>query len=273
MQIWLDGGCGDLCNKVEALIPSTLARYSVAFNGGGVSNSPVRWCGTEGGNPSKGPGGAVWSTTNCSDIWCGPGSGAGSPPDSINSLYYPSGVDVTIQQGDHWFFTPGDAIHSLSDLAGFYHNSVGSNGHLEIDFAIDRTGGIDPIHAAGYRQFGNWITSCYGDAVATGSIPNGANTVTVTLPGGNSGTVIDRIAMVEDQATGQNVINYLVQYTPAGSSGWQTFSQGTTIGSKRIDILSAPVTATSVRLSITLAYSSNLPVTVSVFNPDGCATN
>ena len=213
----------------------------------------------------------MWSTSNCS--WCPDGSGSGCPPDSPNALYYPSGVDVTIQQGDHWFYTPGDSVHSLSDLAGFYHNSVGSNGHLEIDFAIDRTGGIDPVHAAAYKQFGNWITSCYGSPLATGSIPQKSNTVTVSLPGGNAGSIIDRVAMVEDQTTGQNVINYLVQYTPVGSSNWQTFSQGTTIGSKRIDIISAPVTATSIRLTITSAYSNNLPVTISAFSPDGCATN
>jgi hypothetical protein len=60
----------------------------------------------------------------------------------------PSGVDVTLQLNDHWFFTPGDALHPLSDLVSYYHQSVGSNGHLEIDFAIDRTGGIAPKHAA-----------------------------------------------------------------------------------------------------------------------------
>ena len=41
-----------------------------------------------------------------------------------NAMWYPSGVDVTLQQGDHWFFTPGDAINSLATLVGFYHNSV-----------------------------------------------------------------------------------------------------------------------------------------------------
>ena len=56
--------------------------------------------------------------------WCGSGSGSGSPPNMTNAMWYPSGVDVTLQQGDHWFFTPGDAINSLATLVGFYHNSV-----------------------------------------------------------------------------------------------------------------------------------------------------
>jgi hypothetical protein len=64
---------------------------------------------------------------------------------------YPSGVDVTLQRGDHWFYTPGDSLNPLATLIDFYHASVGNNGHLEIDFAIDRTGGIDPKHKTGCR--------------------------------------------------------------------------------------------------------------------------
>ena len=100
-EIWLDGGCGAMCDRVGALVRATLAKDAVAFNGGGVSDSPVRWCGTEGGNPVR-TGGAVWSTTACPDTWCGPGSGSGSPPNTTNAIWYPSGVDVTLQQGDRW---------------------------------------------------------------------------------------------------------------------------------------------------------------------------
>jgi alpha-L-fucosidase len=95
-EVWLDGGCGDLCDKVAALVKQTLAADAVAFNGGGgTSANAVRWCGTEGGAPAFGPGGAVWSTANCS--WCPDGSGSGCPPDSPNAAFYPSGVDVTLQ--------------------------------------------------------------------------------------------------------------------------------------------------------------------------------
>lgn len=60
-------------------------------------------------------------------------------------------MDVTLQRGDHWFYTPGDSLNPLATLIDFYHASVGNNGHLEIDFAIDRTGGIDPKHKTGCR--------------------------------------------------------------------------------------------------------------------------
>eukprot|EP01051_Picozoa_sp_SAG22_P000042 SAG22_NODE_1_length_62449_cov_158.689270_42_plen_66_part_00 len=52
----------------------------------------------------------------------------------------------------------------------FFQNSVGSNGHLEIDFAIDRHGTVDPVHAAAYKGFGDWVRSCYGAPVGTGAL-------------------------------------------------------------------------------------------------------
>ena len=157
-EIWLDGGCGSMCDKVGALVRS-LQPNAVVFNGGGVSDSPVRWCGTEGGDPVA-IGGPVWSTTACPDTWCGPGSGSGSPPNTTGAIFHPSGVDVTLQEGDRWFYMPGDAIHPIGDLVSFYHHSVGMNGHLEIDFAIARTGEVDPVHATAYAAFGAWIRSC-----------------------------------------------------------------------------------------------------------------
>ena len=202
-EIWLDGGCGAMCDKVGALVRKTNAKGAVAFNGGGVSDSPVRWCGTEGGDPAKGPGGAVWSTTACPDKWCGPGSGSGSAPNATGATWYPSGVDVTLQKGDHWFFTPGDALNPLSTLVSFYHNSVGANGHLEIDFAIDRTGGIDPKHAAAYAQFGSWIRSCYGSPVAHGALAAGQTSFEVDTLSSQS---IDRVLLEEDQTSGQRII-------------------------------------------------------------------
>jgi hypothetical protein len=121
----------------------------------------------------------VWSTADCG--WCPSGSGSGAPPNASGAVWYPSGVDVTLQAGDHWFFTPGDALNPLSTLISMYHNSVGANGHLELDFGIDRTGGVAPNHAVAYAQFGNWIRSCYGSPVASGALVPGDTTVTVTF--------------------------------------------------------------------------------------------
>ena len=89
-EIWLDGGCGAMCDKVGALVKKTNAKDAVAFNGGGVSDSPVRWCGTEQGIPKKGPGGAVWSTSDCG--WCPAGSGPGSAPNATAATWHVSAL-------------------------------------------------------------------------------------------------------------------------------------------------------------------------------------
>ena len=125
--------------------------------------------------------------------------------------------------GDKWFYTPSLGIHSLSDLVGFYHASVGANGHLEIDFAIDRTGDVAPLHKTAYKNFGAWIRSCYGSPVAVGSLSSGASTFTVQLPA-PSGSSIDRASLVEDQSLGQIVFDYSLEAEVSGA--WVPFSSG-----------------------------------------------
>ena len=268
-EIWLDGGCGAMCDEVNALLATRPnAAAAAAFNGGGgVSANAVRWCGTEGGSPGGYP--TTWSTTACTPAWCPDGSGSGSPPNATNASWYPSGVDATIQLNDHWFYTPGDALHSLKDLATFYHHSVGANGHLELDFAIDRTGNVAPAHAALYAQFGAWITSCYGAPVARGALAPGAASVDVPLPAGG---VVDRVSLAETIAGGQFVISYEVLANVGGA--WQPFSSGTTIGARKIDIaLGGPVAATALRVTITAAFApGHAGVTVAVMSGAGCAT-
>ena len=127
-EIWLDGGCGALCDKIGALVKHLPgSKDAVAFNGGGssyasaASDSPVRWCGTEGGNPKEGSQGAVWSTAACG--WCPSGSGSGDPPNVTGAYWYPSGVDVTIQSGLFSLSLSLSLSHSLSrsnqEITGF----------------------------------------------------------------------------------------------------------------------------------------------------------
>ena len=66
---------------------------AVAFGGLGISPNPARWCGTEGGDPPGWP--TIWATD------CGAGSGSGCPSNSTGAVWNPSGVDFTLQQGDH----------------------------------------------------------------------------------------------------------------------------------------------------------------------------
>ena len=164
---------------------------------------------------------------------------------------------------------PGVALHSLADLAGFYHASVGNNGHLEIDFAIDRTGNVDPAHAARYAQFGAWNRACYGSPLVRGSLPTGATSLTLALP---AGATFDRVALEEDQSAGQLIISYTVEYQAAAGGAWTPFSAGVTVGAKRIDLGAAAVSgAAAVRVTVTQGYATPTGLMLSVFAPDGCA--
>ena len=143
--------------------------------------------------------------------------------------------------------------------------NLGANGHLEIDFAIDRTGGVDPKHAVAYKQFGDWIRSCYGLPVAQESLTPGETSFELQLPQARS---IDRIRMEEDQTKGQLIIGYVVEAKVSGE--WVHFSSGTTVGAKRIDLADKPVTATAVRFSVTSGFGKPTGLALFVFAPEPC---
>jgi len=161
---------------------------------------------------------------------------------------------------------PGVALHPLSDLVSFYHSSVGMNGHLEIDFAISRTGEVDPLHAAAYASFGAWIRSCYGSPVASGALPSGATSFVLSL--GATPVTVDRVRMKEDQTAGQLIYSYTVEAQVGGA--WQAFSSGVSIGASRIDLATA-VTATALRFSVTSGWGTPTGLDFAAFGPAPCS--
>ena len=89
---------------------------AVGFGGWGISPSPATWDGTESGHPNCPAG--IWATGNshCGDP---------SSPD-----YVPKTCDTTLQNGDHWFWTPpATSVRTLPQLIDLYHDTVGSNGY------------------------------------------------------------------------------------------------------------------------------------------------
>jgi hypothetical protein len=258
-------------NELTALLRSAQPN-AVCFGGAGLTPNAARWCGTEQGDPPGYP--TIWSTAPSGGY-----NGPGLPPSTPGVIWNPSGVDITLQQGDHWFITPGDPIHPLSDLVEFYHKSVGCNGKLEVDFAVSRTGQLDPTHVARYAEFGTWMRACYDTPLASG-VPGTALAFTLTLSAaGGAPVVTDRVMLREDLRFGQNVNGYLVEYDAGGGGGWQWFGNGTTVGNKRIHIRSASdggaVNATRLRLTLAPgAFPPPYVQTVSyfaAFSPTGCS--
>jgi hypothetical protein len=228
----------------------------------GISPNPVRWCGTESGNPPGYPN--IWSTATDND--------GGVPPDTAGAVWNPSGVDFTLQNGDHWFITISDSIHPLTDLIDVYHRSVGANGKLELDFAVSRTGQLDPRHVRAYAAFGAWMRACYDAPLASAS-PGTALTAVLALPGG-APAAVDRVMLREDLRGGQNVNGYVVEFDD-GSGAWAPFVAGGTVGNKRIHIREGGA-VNATRLRLTLAPSAfpapyvQVVTTFAAFAPGPC---
>ena len=144
-----------------------------------------------------------------------------------------------------------------------YHSSVGQNCVMELDFAVDRTGNIDPKHAARYREFGAWINSCYATPLAaTGGFVN-ASQLELTVP---AGAVVDRVAVGEDLSGGQRILAYTVEAQIDGQH-WQPFASGTSVGHKHISLVSKPVNGVS-RLRLTVTKSVAAPaIKLAAFAP------
>lgn len=220
-EIWFDGGINP---RIAPRITALLSQYQpqAVGMGAGIENWPhdVSWVGTESGLPAY----PIWS------LGCAP-SGKGSRGDPNSNDFCPKQCDVTLQTPAAWFWLPNHAIHTLAELQAFYHATVGSNGVLEIDFAIDRTGRVDPAHAARYREFGNWIRSCYGTPIASSGNFVNTNEITLAIPSTVSG--LNRAIIQEDLSHGQLVRSYTLE-VQSSQGVWTTWATGTSVGHKRI---------------------------------------
>ena len=94
-------------------------------------------------------------------------------------------------------------MRTITELVVTYHATVGANAVLELDFAIDRTGNVAPNHVQLYKNFGDWIRSCYGTPLVRGSLPASALSIVIPLDrNGAAGELMDRIVLQESLAVG-----------------------------------------------------------------------
>ena len=184
--------------------------------------------------------------------------------------YYPSGTDYTMQSGDTWFYEPTVPLRTLDELIYSYHQTVGHNTNMELDFAIDRDGLLREDHAVFYKRFGDWIRSCYGSPLAQGGTVvilndevegTGTNggigaVASVSLLLDGAAQVFDRVVLTEDQTKGQIVRGWLVEWSADNGKTWTKFGNGSSIGNKRIVLAKGAMShaATDVRLNITASY-------------------
>lgn len=228
-ETWFDGGWApDAAAGVKALVHELLPT-TAAFGGYGVSPNPVKWVGTESGLPT----GAIWST------------GTNGQGDPNGTDFVPAGCDTVLMTPHTWFAIEGMGVRSLADMIDSYHATVGNNCVLELGFATLRSGLIPDDQVIRAKELGDWIRGCYGDPIAstTRRSPS-SDPLTLELSGGpptNTTVYFDRIMIQEDLSLGQRIRSYKVEYRLWSSNNWVSFSSGTSVGNKRIDVAAAQV--------------------------------
>eukprot|EP00730_Choanoeca_flexa_P013674 TRINITY_DN5578_c0_g1_i1.p1 TRINITY_DN5578_c0_g1~~TRINITY_DN5578_c0_g1_i1.p1 ORF type:complete len:595 (+),score=124.83 TRINITY_DN5578_c0_g1_i1:96-1880(+) len=222
-EIWFDGGYqASLKDNITRLLNASQPD-AVAFGGYGVSANPVRWVGTEAGQAPY-------------PNWC---TGTANGGDPASPEWVPAEVDTTLQNNDQWFYNPTVGIRDLATMQTIYHGSVGRNGNLLLDFA-PQPNGLLPVDAmAMYREFGDWIRSCYGQPLARTSGNWTKFTLSFEKPVG-----VDRIHVMEDLTYGQRVRQFTV------SVNGDVALQGSSIGNKYIGLFDKEIAATSVVLEV-----------------------
>eukprot|EP00041_Stephanoeca_diplocostata_P027838 m.773755 g.773755 ORF g.773755 m.773755 type:complete len:185 (+) comp23254_c1_seq7:1702-2256(+) len=140
LTVWLPICCARLLN-----VPKTIKLMSFLSGiqkGAGnnasncVSPNSVRWIGTESGTAPN----PTWSTGF---------SGAGDPNGAV---FQPAECDTTLQNGDQWFYNGKVGIRSLATMVGIYHQTVGRNGFLMLDFAPTPEGILAQDQVARYVE-------------------------------------------------------------------------------------------------------------------------
>ncbi|KAL1853576.1 hypothetical protein Daus18300_011781 [Diaporthe australafricana] len=244
-ELWFDGGySASQMTKIEDLLQK-LQPQACIFNscdtaGNCISANAVRWIGTESGLPNQ----EIWSTGVTND---------GGDPSS--EYFAPAECDTTLQTGTRWFWGQDQPLRSLDEMIDVYHQTVGRNCILELDLAPDRSGLVPARHAARYKEFGDFIKSCYESFIpAKNSTADTGVALSFEQP-----TSIDRIVMMEDQADGQLIRAYEVYAKIVDSEEmngtlevpWSLVSNGSSVGHKRIDLFEKPFTVTEVMVNAT----------------------
>ena len=250
-EIWFDGGILSAWRDTLAQLLTKYQSHAAIFNGCVDTLGPtdkcvrptsVRWIGNEDGvapDPN-------WSTGVTND---------GGQPDS--PIFCPSECDTTLQENDRWFWGANQSLRPLSELVEVYHLTVGRNCLLQMDLTPDTDGLVPANYAARYAQLGGIIRGCYEDQViGPGTQLCDPDTGYCLIRFGTPVSV-DRIVLMEDQSAGQVIRGYTVtghivgNYTSGLADQWQTLSNGTSVGHKKIDIFAQPVTVNVVAINVT----------------------
>ncbi|MEQ6118200.1 alpha-L-fucosidase [Reichenbachiella sp. MALMAid0571] len=170
-------------------------------------------------------------------------------------VWYPSEVDVSIRPG--WFYHPDqdDKVKSVEKLLDIYYSSVGKNSLLLLNIPPDTRGLIHENDAAILKKWREVLDQTFKVNLAKKAkmtfekipdTPNSKNlidnnydtywlankktpTIEIKLKGEKT---FDRLMVQEQISVGQRIEKFKVEAKINGK--WETLSEGTTIGYKRL---------------------------------------
>lgn len=261
-EVWFDGGFPEGTAVPITALLQELQPNAVAFQGPG--KNAVRWSGTESGHVAY----PFWSTAKSSlDYGAGSFGGAAFVPGEADTCFQTSAGDIPLKApfGGCWFYNAKMVPKSLPELVMHYHDSIGQNAFMLLDWTPMPSGMMRKDHLKRYQELGDWLRNCYSVPVATANIAG--RTATLQLP---SGTQIDRVVIEEDLSAGERVNSYTIAV-----DGVQV-ANGSSVGHKRIVLLSEAVQGHQVVVKASGAENATLNG-VSAFNcsrtpkPMGCS--
>eukprot|EP00038_Savillea_parva_P004337 m.136574 g.136574 ORF g.136574 m.136574 type:complete len:630 (+) comp11439_c0_seq6:204-2093(+) len=203
---------------------------------------------------------------------CSPTTG-----DPTGNLFVPHEIDITIQNpGDAWFYHPGHAYLSASELWQHWLTTIGRGTTLIVNMPPNTTGLIADGFVEAATGMNDAVTQSFETSVASTvnlSAPCNELSVTIEVPSHPGSTDTFNAVMVrESMVDGQSVLSYTLEVrvsdtnhtttTTSSSSAWTTVTtaHGGTVGNRLIDLLPDGTNAVAARFNCTSAIGGNSSV-------------
>ena len=229
----------------------------------------VRWVGNEEGHA----GDPCWPTVDATPYT----QEKGNKGVRGGAIWNPAETNVSIRPG--WFWHADEQPRTPANLTKVYFESIGRGTTLLLNLAPDRRGRVPDADVASLKAWKAIIDKTFARNLATGgtvtastAFGNGYAAANILKPGkfwaakddDRTGAwaeialpavhTFDVIRFSEDIRLGVRVDDYAVDVLD--TKGWREVARHTSIGHERLIRLSAPVTASKVRLRILTAAAS-----------------
>jgi len=295
-EVWFDGACGEGSNGKRQVydwdgffqVVRQCQPNAVIFSDGGPD---VRWIGNENGFAGE----TNWCLLRRDEVYPGyPNYHELTSGHADGTHWVPAECDVSIRPGWYYHQSQDDQVKSLSELMEIYYKSIGRNANLLLNLPVDRRGLVHESDVQRLMEFKSAIDRSFAENLAKGkkasvshfrgkasqfspqnAIDEDKNsywttdddilTASLEIDLGEL-TQFNRVIMQEYIALGQRIESFSIEAWDGEK--WNTFSEGTTIGYKRI-VRFPSVLASRIQLNILKSRACPMISNLEIFNaPD-----